>query len=155
MRIPMKLAHFIAATCLGLVLAACGSTVKAPTVEVAEVRLAGIEREGMQFTVSLRVTNPNPVDVTLSDLKADLMIAGQSVGRAESLSAKITLQSKTAVTVPMRVSVPFKTLPETLRQGLLAAGTGSLPYKISGSANAVNGVITIPFEKSGEIATRR
>ena len=151
----MKSAHFIAAACLTLSLAGCSSAIKAPTVEVAEVRLANIDREGIQLTVSLRVTNPNPVDITISDLKADLAIAGQHVGFAESLATKTTLQSRAAFTLPMRVSVPFKTLPETLREGLIAVGGGSLPYKITGSANAMNGMLTIPFEKSGEIARRR
>ncbi len=155
MNIVTKITRFIAAACLTLGLAACSSVIKAPTVEVAEVRLASIDREGVQLTVSLRVTNPNPVDITLTDLKANLAIAGQPVGDAESLSTKTTLQSRAAVTVPMRVSVPFKTIPETLRQGLMAVGGGSLPYKITGSASTMNGVLTIPFEKSGVIAKRR
>ncbi|MBU3725635.1 MAG: LEA type 2 family protein [Burkholderiaceae bacterium] len=155
MRIFSNPLHFIATICLTLGLTACGSAIKAPTVEVAEVRLANIDRESVQLTVSLRMTNPNPIDISISDLKAELSIAGQPVGNAESLAGKTTLQSRAAVTLPMRVSVPFKALPETLRQSLIAMGNGALPYKISGSASAMNGVLTIPFEKSGEIARRR
>jgi LEA14-like dessication related protein len=136
-------------------LVGCASAIKAPQVEVAEVRLASIDREGVQFTVALRVTNPNPIEITLTNLKADLSVAGQLLGKAETLSAKTTLSAQTAVSVPMRVSVAFKGLPETLRQSLIAAGSGSLPYKISGSTEVANGLIQIPFEKSGEIARRR
>lgn len=147
--------YFIAAISLGLTLAACGSAIKRPNVEVTEVRLAGIDREAAQFTVLLRVSNPNPLDITLADLQADLSIAGQPVGRAESLSSKTTLSANASVTMPMRVVVPFKTLPAALRQSIAAIGIGSLPYKISGSATVLNGVLQVPFEKSGEIAARR
>jgi LEA14-like dessication related protein len=155
MQITSRLTHFIAAAVMAYTLAGCGSAIKSPQVDVAEVRLASIDREGVQFTVSLRVTNPNPIEITVTDLKADLSIAGQLLGKAETLSVKTTLSAQTAITVPMRVSVAFKALPETLRQSLIAASAGSLPYKIAGSATVANGLIQIPFEKSGEIARRR
>ncbi|NBW00582.1 MAG: hypothetical protein EBR85_02515 [Betaproteobacteria bacterium] len=155
MQMTSRVVHFIAAAATVLGLAGCASAIKSPQVEVAEVRLASIDREGVQFTVSLRVTNPNPIDITLTDLRADLSVAGQLLGKAETLSAKTTLSAQAAVTVPMRVSVAFKALPETLRQSLIAASTGSLPYKIAGSATVANGLIQIPFEKAGEIARRR
>ena len=150
-----RLIHFIAAAVVACVLAGCASTIKSPQVEVTEVRLASIDREGVQFTVSLRVTNPNSIEIAVTDLKADLSIAGQLIGKAETLSAKTALSAQTTVTVPMRVSVAFKALPEALRQSLIAAGAGSLPYKIAGSATVANGLIQIPFEKAGEIARRR
>ncbi|MEY2681541.1 MAG: hypothetical protein RIQ66_102 [Pseudomonadota bacterium] len=155
MQITSRLTHFIAAAVMACALTGCASAIKSPQVEVAEVRLASIDREGVQFTVSLRVTNPNPIEITVADLRADLSIAGQLIGKAETLSAKTSLSAQTAVTVPMRVSVAFKALPEALRQSLIAAGSGSLPYRIAGSATIANGLIQIPFEKVGEVARRR
>jgi LEA14-like dessication related protein len=155
MQMTSRFTHFIAAAIMACTLAGCASAIKSPQIEVAEVRLASIDREGVQFTVSLRVTNPNPIEITVTDLKADLSVAGQLLGKAETVSAKTTLSAQTAVTVPMRVSLAFKGLPETLRQSLIAAGAGSLPYKIAGSATIANGLIQIPFEKAGEIARRR
>lgn len=155
MQMTSRLTHFIAAAVTACALAGCASAIKSPQVEVTEVRLASVDREGVQFTVSLRVTNPNPIEITVTDLKADLSVAGQLIGKAETLSAKTLLSAQTAVTVPMRVSVAFKALPEALRQSLIAAGSGSLPYKIAGNATVANGLIQIPFEKAGEIARRR
>jgi LEA14-like dessication related protein len=151
MQMTSRFTHFIAAAIMACTLAGCASAIKSPQIEVAEVRLASIDREGVQFTVSLRVTTPHPSEITVTDLS----VAGQLLGKAETVSAKTTLSAQTAVTVPMRVSLAFKGLPETLRQSLIAAGAGSLPYKIAGSATIANGLIQIPFEKAGEIARRR
>lgn len=154
-RIVRIILHFIAAFMLGMGIVACSSVVKAPQVEVTEVRLAGIDREAVQLTVLLKVTNPNSVDITLSDLRAQLSIAGQGLANAESISDKTNLMARATATVPLRVFVAFKTLPEAIKQSLIAAGDGAVPYQIRGSATAANGLLHIPFEKSGAIARRR
>ena len=66
-QIVRSILYFIAALMLSMGIVACSSVVKAPQVEVTEVRLAGIDREAVQLTVLLKITNPNSVDITLSE----------------------------------------------------------------------------------------
>lgn len=133
----------------------CSSALKKPTVEVAEVRVADFDRESIQFTVTLRVNNSNPSEITLSNIQAKLSLANQPVGSAQAVQPNYTLPASGTVMLPMRVKVDFKTLPDALKQSALALASGGLPYAISGSVETFNGLVTIPFEKSGDIAKRR
>jgi len=55
----------------------------------------------------------------------------------------------------MRVKLDFKTLPAAVSKSALALVSGGLPYRLSGSVTTFNGLLTVPFEKSGDIAKRR
>lgn len=136
-------------------LAACGTVVKKPTIEVADVRLADIGREAAQFTVTLRVHNPNPVEISITDIQAKLSLAGTEIGNAEPAQPKYTLASSSTVMLPVRVNIELKSLPQALRQGALALLTGGVPYKISGQVTTLNGLATVPFEKAGELGKAR
>lgn len=136
-------------------LAACGAAVKKPTIEVADVRIADFNRETAQFTVTLRVTNPNSMEISISDIQATLSLAGTEIGNAESAQSRYALPASSTVMLPVRVNIAFKSLPDAMRKGALALVSGGIPYKISGNATTLNGLATVPFEKSGEIAKMR
>jgi LEA14-like dessication related protein len=133
----------------------CGVALKKPTIEVADVRVANFDRETAQFTVTLRVNNPNSTELTLSDLKAKLFLADQEVGTAEGTQPKYVLPASSTIMLPVRVNIAFKTLPDVLRKSLLAIVSGGLPYKVSGSVTTFNGLLTIPFERGGDLAKPR
>lgn len=133
-------------------LAACGAPVKKPTIEVADVRIADFSRETAQLTVTLRVQNPNNIEMTISDLQATLSLADTEIGQAESAQSRYTLAASSTVMLPVRVNIALKSLPEALRKSALAFVSGGVPYKISGSVSTLNGLATVPFEKSGQMA---
>lgn len=138
-------------------LAACagGGAMKKPVIDVTEVRIANFDRESAQLTVLLRVQNPNNIELNLTDINAKLFLSDQEVAQAEATQPKFTLPAMGSMTLPMRVTVPFKTLPEALKKSTVAMVSGGLPYKLSGSVTTFNGLLTVPFEKTGEIAKRR
>ncbi len=137
-----------------LTLAACGTVMKKPEVSVAEVRVAGIDLERVQLTVTLRVRNPNPVEITLTDLKAKFWVADTEAGLIEPSQLRYVLAASSSVMLPVRVSLTVKSLPAVVQESLRALIQGGLPYRIEGSVTTGNGLITIPFNKTGEIAKR-
>lgn len=147
----------ITVACAALIVAlpGCSSALKKPEIEVSEVRVADFTRETVQLTVILRVRNPNPVEIQLTDINAKLFMSDQEVAQAETAQPKFTLQPSGATMLPMRVNVQLKTLPTILQKSALAIVSGGVPYKITGSATTFNGLLTVPFEKAGELAARR
>lgn len=147
----------MAAACTVLILAlpGCSSVMKKPEIEVSEVRIADFTRETVQLTVILRVRNPNPVEIQLTDINARLFLADQEVARAETAQPRFTLPASGTAMLPMRVDVQLKTLPGVLQKSMLAVVAGGVPYKITGNLTTFNGLMTVPFEKNGELAARR
>lgn len=140
--------------CIAL-LAGCGSALKKPTVDVVDARVANFDRETAQFTVTLKVNNPNNTELTISDIQAKFFLVDEEVGTAEGAQPKYVLPANGSVMLPVRVNVTFKNLPDVLRKSLIALVSGGLPYKISGSITTFNGLTTIPFERRGDLAKPR
>lgn len=148
-------ALLVAAIAAVSLIAGCGTALKKPTVEVADVRVANFDRETAQFTVTLKVDNPNSTELTISDIQAKFFLIDEEVGTLEGSQPKYILPANGSVMLPVRVNVTFKTLPDVLRKSLIALVSGGLPYKISGSITTFNGLTTIPFERRGDLAKPR
>lgn len=139
-----------------VVLTGCGAgALKKPSIEVAEVRVADFDRDAVQLTVTLKVQNSNPIELSISDIQAKFFLANQEAGQIESAQAKYSLPASGSVMLPIKVSIPFKSLPDTLKKSSLALVSGGLPYRITGSITTFNGLLNVPFEKTGEIGKRR
>jgi LEA14-like dessication related protein len=125
-----------------------GASLK-PSVELQDVRVGGFDRDGVDLTVTLRVVNPNPVEIPLEDLTAEIKLSGQLVATAKAAQAKYRLTPQQAISLPLTARVAFKTLPDVLRQSALAIVSGGLRYAVSGSATTGNGLIPLRFSKEG------
>lgn len=146
----------LAAGLSALLLMGCSSgPLRKPSIEVAEVRVADFDRESVKFTVTLRVDNPNPIDITINDIQARFYLADQETGKVESVQPKYTLPASAAVMLPLRVTITLKELPDTMKRSALSLIGGDLPYAITGTVTTLNGLSTVSFEKSGNIAKRR
>jgi LEA14-like dessication related protein len=151
-----RLEVFLWALVGAVMLTACGgSALKKPSLEVAEVRIADFDRDAVQLTVTLKVQNPNPIELSITDIQAKFFLANQEAGQIESAQAKYLLPASGSVMLPIKVNIPFKSLPDTLKKSTLALVSGGLPYKITGSITTFNGLLNVPFEKTGEIGKRR
>ena len=130
----------------------CANPIKSPTASVEDVRLLDLDSEAANVIVVLKVSNPNGVDVSVSNIKAAFFLAGQEVATVQALQSKHTLPARGSLSIPMRARVPLKTLPEAVRRSAIALMRFDLPYRVSGSVDVVNGLVTVPFEKSGNFA---
>lgn len=138
-----------------LVAFGCSGPLQKPNVEVSEVHVADMDREAIRFTVVLRVHNPNGLSIGVSDIQAKLYLAEDEIGSAQAVQQHYTLPASASIQLPLRVTVPIKNLPEKLKRSALSLIAGGLPYSISGSLTAMNGLATVPFEKSGSLSMRR
>jgi LEA14-like dessication related protein len=140
-----------------IILTGCASleTFQKPRIQVIETRLASFDRESLQLTVVLEVDNPNSSEISLTDVKAKLFLADTEIADASTTQKQIRLPANSSVLVPLRIDATYKTLPIALQRSIIALIYGSLPYRISGSLVTNNGLLTVPFEKSGEIAQKR
>lgn len=134
--------------------AACTTALKRPDVSVAEVRVAGFDPDTIQLTVTLKVHNPNPTEIGLSDLKAKFWIADTEAGELEPSQPKYVLSPNSTVMLPLKINIPAKSLPTLVQRSVLALIQGGLPYRVQGSVATNNGLVTIPFDKTGEIGKR-
>lgn len=137
---------------LAVTLAGCANPIKSPSASVEDVRLLDLDSEAANVIVVLKVSNPNGVDVSVSNIKAAFFLAGQEVATVQALQNKHTLPARGSLSIPMRARVPLKTLPEAVRRSAIALMRFDLPYRVSGSVDVVNGLVTVPFEKSGNFA---
>jgi LEA14-like dessication related protein len=144
----------LAGAALSLGLAACTTTLKKPEVTVAEVRVAGFDPDNVQLTVTLQVHNPNATEISLTDLNAKFWIAQTEAGELEPSQMKYVLTPNATVMLPLKINVPAKSLPTLVQRSVLALIQGGLPYRVQGSVTTSNGLVTIPFDKSGEIGKR-
>jgi len=141
---------------LSMLLIGCSSAVKKPTITLADIRIAEMTRDTLGLTVGLKVDNPNAVELTLSNIRADLFLADAPIGKAESMQSRVTLPPSGSVTLPLRLNLELKTLPEAVRRSVInmAAG-GGVPYRVNGSVTTFNGLLDIPFNHTGSLGWRR
>jgi LEA14-like dessication related protein len=139
---------------LSLGLVACTTALKKPDITVAEVRVAGFDPDNVQLTVTLKVRNPNAMEISLTDVNAKFWIAETEAGELEPSQLKYVLTPNATVMLPLKINVPAKSLPTLVQRSVLALIQGGLPYRVQGSVTTNNGLVTIPFDKSGEIGKR-
>jgi LEA14-like dessication related protein len=149
----------IAAAVLGLVALAglvsgCSGAIKPPTLQVADVRVASLDRDSLVLTVTLSANNSNSIDLNLSDIQAKISLAGEEIATANSVQPSVRLPASGSVAVPIRLQIGLQGAPAVLKKSAVALLTGGLPYQVKGSVTTLNGLITVPFEKSGMVSPK-
>jgi LEA14-like dessication related protein len=154
-RNSLKHLFLLTFTVLGaLALSGCSSAIKAPTLKVADVRVASLDRDQLVLTVTLDAQNPNAIDLNLSDIQAKISLAGEAVATVNSVQPTVRLPASGTVTVPIRIQIGLQGAPAVIKKSAVALLTGGLGYQVKGSVTTFNGLITVPFEKSGTVNPR-
>jgi LEA14-like dessication related protein len=145
---------------LALLVAACATAprLEAPRVTVDAVRLDRLTVAEAQFTVLLRIANPNTRDIAVDAIEATVRIEDVAVGTAR-LAAPLRLPAQAEMTAALTAHAD---LGAALRAATAAARraevqrseTPTLRYAASGVATLEGGV-AIPFARSGEFAWSR
>lgn len=137
------LAFFALAACATL-----GTRLAAPKVTVESISVGGIQGTDAMVTLSLRVENPNAIDLMVQSLRFglsinDIALTRGSTARGETIAAGgyavIQLDTRTNMNAVLQVIA-------------LSAGgrLASLQYALDGEAIVQNG-IRLPFARSGDI----
>ena len=112
-----------------------------------QVRLVGprpdLPAGGAAVRISLRVTNPNPFGVTLSTLRASLILRDTQAATGD-FPLGLPLQAGQTSEVPLDLSISFSDLP-ALGQVFRNAVTGrELPYHLDGTVGIDAGTLGQP-----------
>ncbi|WP_434629982.1 LEA type 2 family protein [Chromobacterium sp. CV08] len=140
---------WISSSLLLLALSACGSLgLQKPQVNLSNIEPGSSTLFEQNFTVTLRVANPNAIPLNASGIDFDLMLGGEKLGGGSSNQAiaipshgegQVTLQVHTSLAAWIRQLANWQQLPG-----------GKLNYAIRGQLHGLNGLADLPFENKGE-----
>ncbi|MDR2214685.1 MAG: LEA type 2 family protein [Nevskiaceae bacterium] len=137
-----------------LLLAACSSVtdLKAPDLDVVNVRMLGGDLSGQRLRLTVRVTNPNDRELPVKGIVYQMRVNG---------AAFATGESERAFTVPALGSTDFDlnmnaNIAGTLFRLLGGGGKlDKLDYQLTGKVSLSSGLLrSIPFDKKGSFDLR-
>jgi hypothetical protein len=149
-------------------LAQIGRVIQPPKFEAAEdhpseIRLVGPASDlplgGAMVRVWSRVRNPNPIGLTLSTLRATLMLEGTRAAEGE-FPLGLSLQAGGESLVPLDLAISFSDVPALANALHRGAGSESLHYRVDGTIGVEVARIGAPTFGpmtlfSGELRPRR
>jgi hypothetical protein len=137
------------------------SLVQAPRFERAadrdaEIRLVGPAREqpvgGAAVRLWTRVTNPNPFGLTLSVIRATLILDGNHAASGE-FPLGLPLSAGTSTTVPLDLSVSFTDVPGLAAVVRRALDGNAVGYRLEGTVGVDVGRLGQPMFGPMELAS--
>jgi LEA14-like dessication related protein len=126
------------------------ANIQKPTVDVQNVRLTGMSFDALNLAFDMKITNPNPLSVSLAGFDYDFQIADASFLKGNQTKA-ITLKAKGESILEIPLTLNFKDLYSTF-QALKNAD--STKYKMLCGLSfdlPVIGATRIPVSKTGTL----
>jgi LEA14-like dessication related protein len=133
---------------LCLWLAACSTLgLQKPQVSLVDIRPAASTLLEQNFTLTLRIQNPNHLPIKAAGLNFTLQVAGQQLASGASNQAiHVPALGDTQIQLQLHTS-----LVSWLKQlGKVVQGDGKLAYQLEGQLLGVQGLADLPFSSSGE-----
>lgn len=153
MRTPLLALAAAAVTLSGCAAINTWSNLQPPQVEVAGIKLASIGLTSGTFDVTLRVNNPNSIDLNGTHLVATIDAKDQRFADID-LTQAFTLPKGMAVPVVVPVTIQWSGASGAVRQLI---GAGAVPYKIGGrvTVDTPIGARGLDFSTSGMVSVVR
>lgn len=149
----MKL-RLVPALLLACLLSACSALppadLRPPEVAVADLALTDIGLERLRFLVSLDTTNPNDVDIPLTDVRLDLTVFDIPLAQGAVIQRQVTLPARGSRRIPVEFTVPTARLLDLVVRFRSGAWT-NFSYRLNGQANWGNTPFQVPFERTGNL----
>ena len=153
----MRLSHLLI-LCAAVPLTSCATisqwtNLQSPQVEVAGIKLSSIGLSSGTFDVTLRVDNPNRVDLHGTALTATIDTKGSRFAEVD-LSRAFDLPKGAAVPVVVPVTIQWSGAGAAIRELI---GSGAVPYKIGGRVTVDTPIDPkgLDFSGSGSVAVIR
>ena len=154
---PLRLLY-AAVICAAVPLSGCATVsqwtnLQSPQVEVAGIKLSSIGLSSGTFDVTLRVDNPNRVDLHGTALTATIDTKGSRFAEVD-LSRAFDLPKGAAVPVVVPVTIQWSGAGAAIRELI---GSGAVPYRIGGrvTVDTPIGPKGLDFSGSGTVAVLR
>jgi len=128
--------------------ASFGTRLAAPKVTVESISVGGIQGADAMITLSLRVENPNAIELMVQSLHFGLSINDITLTRGATAQGETIAAGGYAV-----IQLETRTNMKAVLQVIALSASGrlpSLPYALDGAAIVQNG-IHLPFARRGDI----
>jgi LEA14-like dessication related protein len=137
-----------------LVLGACAVlpplTLKAPELVVSEIEIADIGLNQIVFVVHVAASNPNDIEIPLTNVRFDLDLLNGPFARGAVRQELLSLPARSSRNVPVEFSVPTVRVVQLIRS-FKTVEWSRLAYQLRGSATWGPNGIALPFERSGDL----
>jgi LEA14-like dessication related protein len=133
-----------------LLLTSCTAFVSKPEVALKNVRIAGLDAEGIDLDFYLSVRNPNSFDLKLNNYNYDVKIMDLPLARGSSRATyDFHANSSTDMLIP--VKIPHGALIDILKR---RPNPDAIPYHLHADLNigAAFGNMNVPVNKSGTLS---
>jgi LEA14-like dessication related protein len=130
-----------------LLICGCSAFVEKPRVDLKEVRVAGVDGEGIDIDFLLSVTNPNSFDLTLNEYVYDLRLLALPLAHGSSQQPQRFPGQATTDTLVI-AKVPYSSLIEIIKR---RPGMTSIPYQLDADLKIGTsyGEFSVPVSKAG------
>lgn len=143
----MKKVFFALTAVLALSLTGCTSMtgLKDPKAQIIDVKIETLKMDGGVLNLVCEIENPNSVDLQVDHIEYKL-----SLNKKELTSSEISQPTKLPANQKTLVQIPI-----SFKYADIFSGLGDLlnakPVSYSVVGKAKMGILTLPFEKTGEI----
>lgn len=150
----MRLGAAVLAATIALGLGACGALLppadlKAPALSFSDLSIDSVTLQRVRLTVTIATSNPNAVDIPLSDLRFDFALFGQQVAQGSVPQPSFTLPANGTLSLPVSLSIASADLRALLSQ--LARGpSADAVWELKGTARWGVSPLTLPFVRRGD-----
>lgn len=136
---------------------------KAPDLEVTGLRLEGLQRGEARIALTLVASNPNPVEMPLSQVQFEIRLFSQRIGRGRVDDPSFVLPAQGARELPVTLEVSGADLGRALRRGLGERIAGQSDarspeagsdWQILGSLRWADNPLVLEFRKQGTLGAR-
>ncbi len=130
-----------------LLLSACTAFVTKPEVTLKDIKLVGLNQEGLDVDIYLSVYNPNSFDLHLQDYRYDLKIMSLPLAQGNSRTTH-DFYSKSASDLLIPAKIPYNGLTEVLKR---RPNPDAVPYQLHAemTIGSAIGNFSVPVNKSG------
>lgn len=118
-----------------------------PTLVPEKATLTRVDLQGVGFALELSATNPNSVDLTVSDVSSRVVIGNEQLGIL-NLPQTTTLPAAKTTRLIVPISVGW---PDVAALARLAANGGAVPYSVDGTLDMGGSLlhVGVPFHIEG------
>lgn len=130
-----------------LMICGCSAFVEKPQVDLKEVRVGGVDGEGIDIDFLLSVTNPNSFDLTLNEYVYDLRLLALPLAHGSSQQPQ-RFPGRTATDTLVIAKVPYSSIIDIIKR---RPGMTSIPYQLDADLKIGTsyGEFSVPVTKTG------
>lgn len=133
-----------------LLATSCSMIVEKPQVNLTDVRIAGLDSEGVSIDFLLTVNNPNSFDLPLKGYVYDVRLMALPLARGESRDS-VTFGGKSATEMLIPVRIAYSDVMEILKR---RPGLKEIPYQLNANLDMGTpiGSFKVPVSKGGVLS---